>query len=73
MTQPHNRIHQSKKQMILNNFLGGIAWGLGVTIGLSIVLTVLGYIANNAGFVPIVGDFIVQIIEYIGQADPGLR
>ena len=59
--------------MIVNNFLGGIAWGLGVTIGLTIVLALLGVLVNAVGVVPVVGDFIVQIIDYIEQADPGLR
>ena len=73
MTQPHNRIHQSKRQMILNNFLGGIAWGLGVTVGLSIILALLGILMNAIGFVPVVGDFVIQVTEYVEQADPGLR
>ena len=73
MPQPHERVTQSKRHIIMNNFIGGIAWGLGVTIGLSIVLALLGLLSSAIGLVPFVGEFVSQIIEYIERSDPGLR
>ena len=72
MAQPHERVHQSKKNMLINNFLGGIAWGLGVTIGLSIVLALLTLLTNVIGVVPIVGEFVSQVIVYIEKSNPRL-
>jgi hypothetical protein len=71
--QPHERVNQSKHDIIVNNFLGGIAWGLGVTIGLSIVLAVLGLLANAIGVVPFVGNFVSEVIKYLNQNNPHLR
>lgn len=72
-TQKYERVNLSKKQLIINNFLGGIAWGLGVTIGLSVVLAILGLLANVIGVVPIVGNFVSEIIKYVSQNNPNLR
>ncbi len=58
-------IYRSRKQIITNNFLGGVAWGIGVTIGLSLFFGILAFISTHINFVPIVGDFISNIIDYI--------
>lgn len=71
--QKYNHVHNSKKQILFNNFLGGIAWGIGATIGLSIVLALLSSLGNVIGVVPIVGDFVSQVITYIQQNNPGIR
>lgn len=69
----HEYIHKSKKEIFINNLLGGVAWGIGATVGLSIVLALLSILGNAIGFVPIVGDFVSQVINYIQQNDPGIR
>lgn len=56
--QPYEKVERSKKHIIINNFVGGISWGLGATLGLAIVLAILGLVINNLGFVPFLGDFI---------------
>lgn len=58
-------IYRSRRQIITNNFLGGIAWGIGVTIGLALFFGILAFISQHIDFVPIVGDFIADIINYI--------
>ncbi|OGH47148.1 MAG: hypothetical protein A3A51_01985 [Candidatus Levybacteria bacterium RIFCSPLOWO2_01_FULL_39_10] len=65
MAQDHyEKIYRSKKQIITNNFLGGLAWGIGITLGLGIFLAILVFIARNIDFVPIFGDFISEVINY---------
>lgn len=63
--QKYEKVTSSKKDIIINNFLGGISWGLGATVGLAIVLTILGYIASKFNTVPIVGDYVKAITLYI--------
>ncbi len=58
-------IYRSRKQIITNNFLGGIAWGVGVTIGLTLFFGILAFISTHINFVPIVGDFVSGVINYI--------
>ncbi len=65
LMQKYEEIKRSRKEIMINNFLGGIAWGLGATIGVSIILAVLGFIAGNANLIPIVGTFVSQIVYVV--------
>lgn len=71
--EPHEKVYRSKKEIILHNFLGGIAWGLGVTVGLSIVITLLSFIGSKVNFIPFIGEFISQIINYVTTSGNHLR
>lgn len=71
--EPHEKVYRSKKEIILHNFLGGIAWGLGVTIGLSVVLAILGFIFSKVDFIPVIGGFITQIVNYVATSGNHLR
>lgn len=39
----------SKKDIVINNFLGGLAWGVGTVIGAGVIVGVLFYILNLIG------------------------
>lgn len=65
MKQHFERIYRSRKDMLLNNFLGGIAWGLGTTVGVAIILTLIGFLAKEINFIPFVGNFVTQITKYV--------
>ena len=38
-----------KKQIMLNNFLGGLAWGIGTVIGATVIAGSVVYILNRMG------------------------
>lgn len=61
--------HKSFKKILLHNFLGGLAWGLGATVGLSLFLAIIGFIFQRIDLVPIVGDFLQKLIVYIEQIE----
>lgn len=65
--ETHETIHKSKKQIIINNFIGGIAWGLGATIGVTIFFTILGFILGKINWIPFIGDFVTKVNVYVSQ------
>lgn len=65
--EPVEKVHRSLHKMLLNNFLGGIAWGFGATIGLSIVLAILTLILKEINLVPIVGGFMSDVLQFMAQ------
>ncbi|MDP2649307.1 MAG: DUF5665 domain-containing protein [bacterium] len=60
----------SYHKLFLKNFVGGIAWGLGATIGLSIVVAILGLMLNKINLIPIVGEFVSQLIDFVLKNNP---
>jgi len=72
--QPYEKATKlSMKEILINNFLGGIAWALGATIGLSFIFTLLGILAKNVNLVPIVGTFVSNIINFILANNPNFH
>jgi len=69
MSQPFEKSSQNlpMKKILWNNFMGGIAWGFGATVGISIIFAILGLLAKNINFVPIVGTFTSQVIDFVLQ------
>jgi hypothetical protein len=65
MAEKNELVFRGKRQMMLNNFLGGLAWALGATIGLSLIIGVLSLIAKQVDLIPIVGSFVSEIIDYV--------
>lgn len=70
--EKYEGVERHLKDTILNNFLGGIAWGLGATVGVSIVIAILGLILKNINLVPFIGNFVSQITNYVLQNNPQL-
>jgi len=61
-----------RKKMLVNNFIGGIAWAVGATVGFAVIVTVLTLIVKNVNFIPYIGNFIAGVIQFIVQKDPSL-
>ena len=71
--QKYEEVKCSRKEIIINNFLGGIAWGLGATIGVSLVLAILGFIASKANFIPVIGIFVSNILDFVLKTNKHFR
>lgn len=71
--QPYEKSSLTLREIIVNNFVGGIAWGLGVTVGLAILFTILGFFLRQLNIVPFLGNFINDIVEYVMKNNPYLR
>ena len=71
--QPYERSSVlSKKDIIINNLIGGIAWAIGATVGLALFFWLLSVIAQNINFIPIVGTFVSDIINFILATNPNV-
>lgn len=68
----HEGLHKSRKEIFVNNFLGGIAWALGATVGLAIIVAVLGFILKNINLVPFIGNFVADVIKFVISKRPDL-
>lgn len=68
----HEEIHKTRTQIFFNNFLGGIAWALGATVGVSIVLGIFVFILSKINFVPVVGNFASNVVNYVLISNPHL-
>lgn len=42
-------MNMSKKDIIIANFLGGIAWGVGTVVGAGVIVGIILYILNLIG------------------------
>lgn len=58
----------SLKRIFLQNFIAGIGWGLGATVGVVILLGILSWIISIIGALPIVGNFLADIISTTQEA-----
>lgn len=66
MPQPYRRKvnangDSSKKVILINNFLGGLAWGIGTLIGAALVFAILIPSLNLFKYVPVIGDIVSQV------------
>lgn len=70
--QRHEVLHKNRKEIFVNNFIGGIAWALGATVGLGIIIAILGIVLKNVDLIPFVGNFVAGVIEFIINNNPDL-
>lgn len=71
--EKHEEVDKKKiSQILWHNFLGGIAWGLGITLGATIILALGGFLLSKIDYVPFVGSFVLNIIEFVQQNNPNL-
>ncbi len=51
----------SKKHIMIANFLGGLAWGLGTVIGATVVVAILVTILRIFNFIPGLNEILQQL------------
>jgi hypothetical protein len=49
-----------KRQIIIYNFLGGLSWGFGSVIGVSIVIAIIAWVLRLFGVFDTVSSFFPQ-------------
>jgi len=59
------RVHNSLWRLIIFQFVRGLAFGLGSVLGASILVSLVVWWLAQFEFIPIIGDFARQLIEWI--------
>lgn len=59
---------RSRKRILLDNLLGGIAWGIGSVIGATIIIWILSFVFVRSQRIPLLGDLIRQVVEEVNQS-----
>ena len=50
---------------MFRGFMVGLASGLGAALGATLLLGALLFVLSRADFIPIIGEYIKQIVNYI--------
>jgi hypothetical protein len=66
------QVKASRAKIFVNNFVGGIGWALGATIGFALIVALLSIMLKNVNFIPFVGNFVADIIKFVVQKNPNL-
>ncbi|MBO8171170.1 MAG: hypothetical protein H0Z33_04665 [Bacillaceae bacterium] len=61
------RNYNRPRRVFAINFLAGLARGLGLTVGTAIVLAIAGFILSKFLSVPVIGEYISNILDYVRQ------
>ncbi|BFH65282.1 MULTISPECIES: DUF5665 domain-containing protein [Paenibacillus] len=59
--------YSSPKRRLWTNFTSGIARGLGLSLGTFIILGCLGYILSLFVKMPVIGEYIADLLHYIEE------
>ena len=60
-------VNSSSKQKFLQGVLGGLGWGIGITLGTTVILAILGFVVSKIDFIPILGQFSANVIKAAQQ------
>lgn len=63
-------MNMSKKDIMVANFLGGLAWGFGTVVGATLVVGLLVWILSFINLVPIIGNFAADVVGIVNQKQP---
>jgi hypothetical protein len=59
------KIHNSWWRLVMFQFVRGLALGLGTVVGASILVSVVGFLLARIDFIPIIGEWAVEIARQI--------
>lgn len=63
----YDHVKESKKEIFFNNLIGGVAWGLGATVGAAIILALAGVILSKINTIPVVGEYVEHVLQYMSE------
>lgn len=70
MQKYEQALETNRKKIFVNNFIGGIAWALGSTIGLTIILALLTFVLSKVDLIPIIGTYLAKLNAFTATHTP---
>jgi len=64
----YERVHLGLRRIMINNFLGGVAWGFGTVIGASVVVGVILWTLNQVGLFNLLGTSVQNFQDSLRQS-----
>lgn len=61
------RVQNSLPRIILFQLMRGLAFGLGTVMGATVLVSLIAWWASQFSFVPVIGDWLIQIVEQMEQ------
>ena len=58
---------QSGKRIMMTNFKAGVAKGLGLTLGMSLVLGIVAWVLTLLVDLPVIGEYAGQVEDYMNE------
>ncbi len=56
-------VNPSARLRFLYGLLGGIGWGIGLSIGTAAILYLIGFVVSKIDFIPVLGQFLAEVIK----------
>jgi hypothetical protein len=69
--EPIEKVYRPLHTMVRDNFIGGMVWALGATVGIALIAALLGLLVNVLGGVPFVGERLADLVSATNQALKG--
>lgn len=67
MIEPHSNLYRRRSVIMLNNFLGGISWGVGSVIGATLVVSLLAFLLARSTELPWIGQILESVMQEIEE------
>ncbi len=67
MADKTQNIYKTRKQLLLDNFFGGLAWGLGSGIGATAVVAAIGFILSQTQELPFLGQIFENFMNTLNN------
>ena len=55
----------NKRTIMVNNFIGGLFFALGSTIGLAIIVTILTFLLSKVNLIPVIGTYLAELNTFM--------
>jgi hypothetical protein len=57
------KVNEKTSEIIYKNFVGGVAWAAGASVGFALLIGIIGLLLGKLGGLPIIGGFLASVVE----------